>query len=245
MLRRLLLDALVNADRSDRPADPEALVSDAARSATEWSGAEPEERAKTLRELLELADALRPSPAISFPSKITRLHGCLRGAGIPHAFGGALALAYYAEPRMTGDIDVNVFVPAPQWKAVYAALHPLGLEAEVDERHLKRDEEARLGWEHNSIHLFFSSDPLHEAMREGLREVPFDNTMIPIVAPEHLIVRKALLDRTKDWIDIEQILVATDPVDLPEIESWLDRMVGEGDPRMKKLGEVKAALSLD
>ena len=31
---------------------------------------------------------------------------------LPHAFGGALALAYYAEPRSTIDIDVNVFIPA-------------------------------------------------------------------------------------------------------------------------------------
>ncbi len=32
-------------------------------------------------------------------------------SSIPHAFGGALALAYYAEPRATIDIDLNVFVP--------------------------------------------------------------------------------------------------------------------------------------
>ena len=30
---------------------------------------------------------------------------------VRHAFGGALALAYYAEPRGTVDIDVNVGVP--------------------------------------------------------------------------------------------------------------------------------------
>ena len=30
--------------------------------------------------------------------------------GRDHAFGGALALAYYADPRGTVDVDVNVFV---------------------------------------------------------------------------------------------------------------------------------------
>lgn len=29
-------------------------------------------------------------------------------SGIPHAFGGALALAYYAEPRATIDIDLKI-----------------------------------------------------------------------------------------------------------------------------------------
>jgi replication-associated recombination protein RarA len=58
MLRRLLLDALSDEDRSDRPSDPQSRVSDAARAATQWVGVGAEERAEALRELLELADAL-------------------------------------------------------------------------------------------------------------------------------------------------------------------------------------------
>jgi hypothetical protein len=68
MLKRLLLDALEHEDRSDRPADPEALVSDTARSATEWIGADPRQRGKTLQDLLELADAL---PVRLRPTEIT------------------------------------------------------------------------------------------------------------------------------------------------------------------------------
>jgi replication-associated recombination protein RarA len=70
MLRRLLLDALSDEDRSDRPADPKARVSDAARAATQWVGVGAEERGNALRELLDLADALpvrlRPQE-IGFP----------------------------------------------------------------------------------------------------------------------------------------------------------------------------------
>jgi len=58
MLRRLLLDALSDEDRSDRPAASKARVSDAARAATQWAGVGVEERGKALSELLELADAL-------------------------------------------------------------------------------------------------------------------------------------------------------------------------------------------
>lgn len=81
-------------------------------------------------------------------------------------------------------------------------------------------------------------------MREARRQVPFNGDPIPIVAPEHLVVRKVLLDRAKDWLDIEQILVATDPLNVREVEDWLEGMAGEDDPRTKKLAEVKAALSL-
>lgn len=70
MLKRLLIDGLERGDRSDRPTDPNALVSDAARSVTEWIGASNEQRGEVLRDLLEFADAvpirLRPTE-ISFP----------------------------------------------------------------------------------------------------------------------------------------------------------------------------------
>ena len=70
MLKRLLLDALEREDRRDRPADPEALVSDTARSATEWIGASPAHRGEVLRDLLEFADAVPirlRSKEIGFP----------------------------------------------------------------------------------------------------------------------------------------------------------------------------------
>lgn len=71
MLKRLLLDALANEDRSDRPTNPDATVSDAARSVSEWVGASPQERGEVLEDLLLLADALplrRRPETIGFPS---------------------------------------------------------------------------------------------------------------------------------------------------------------------------------
>jgi len=81
-------------------------------------------------------------------------------------------------------------------------------------------------------------------MRRSARRVPFADETIPILSPEHLTICKAMFDRPKDWIDIEQILVATDPLDIDEIDTWLERMVGSDDPRVAKLGELKASLSL-
>jgi len=82
------------------------------------------------------------------------------------------------------------------------------------------------------------------AIHERLDAGPFGEATLPILSPEHLAVCKAMFDRTKDWLDIEQILVATDPIDLAEIEAWLRRMVGESDPRLVKLEEIKARLAL-
>jgi hypothetical protein len=181
----------------------------------------------------------------SLPEKVILIHHALDEAGIPHAVGGALALAYYAEPRATIDVDVNVFVSTERWAEICEALAPLGVDVEIEVEDLNRDGQVRLWWGRNPVDLFFSYDPFHDAMRRNARKVPFNDETIPILSPEHLAVCKAIFDRPKDWLDIEQMLVATDPLDLGEVEDWLKRMVGGDNPRMKKLAEVKAGLSID
>jgi hypothetical protein len=181
----------------------------------------------------------------SLPDKVSSIHDALRGARLPHAIGGALALAYYAEPRTTIDVDVNVFVPPGRWPDVQAALAPLGIDTEIDVAELERDGQIRLWWDRNPIDLFFSYDPFHDAMKRAARKVPFNGGTIPILSPEHLTVCKAMFDRPKDWLDIEQILVATSPLDLREIEEWLARMVSAADPRLEKLRALKSSLALD
>ena len=39
--------------------------------------------------------------------KLIAIQRAFVDAGIPHAFGGANALAYYATPRATAGIDIN------------------------------------------------------------------------------------------------------------------------------------------
>lgn len=179
------------------------------------------------------------------PEKVVAIHQQLDAAKVPHAIGGALALAYYAEPRVTVDIDVNVFLATDHWPQVREALMPLGVDVTLDLAVLERDGQVRLWWGRNAVDLFFSNDEFHTEMQRSARRVPFGQATIPILSPEHLAICKAMFDRPKDWLDIEQMLVATDPIDLAEIGRILERMVGADDPRIEKLGEVKARLSLD
>jgi hypothetical protein len=173
---------------------------------------------------------------------VLALHRALDAAAIPHAVGGALALGLYGAPRETVDIDVNVFVAARRWPEVGRALAPLGIDVAVDLERVARDHEVKLAWDENPVHLFFSCDELHAAMPDAVRQVPFASATIPVVAPEHLVVRKAMLDRAKDWPDIEAILVAGGPLDVEEIERWLIRLAGPDDPRVTKLRELTVRL---
>jgi hypothetical protein len=185
----------------------------------------------------------RPENAPSLPDKVTAIHNALEKAKVPHAIGGALALAYYAEPRATIDVDINVFVHTDRWPAIRDALAPLGVDVEVDEKELGRDGQVRIWWGRNPVDLFFSYDPFHDEMRRSARRVPFNDATIPILGPEHLAVCKAMFDRPKDWLDIEQMLVATSPLDVEEIKDWLERMVGADNPRMERMLELESSLA--
>jgi hypothetical protein len=149
----------------------------------------------------------RPGGVTTGPpaDKIKAVHRALEQAGIPHAFGGALALAFYAEPRETSDIDVNVFVPVERRLEVDKALASLGTDRE------------------HPVHLFFSCDALHEEMPKKIRQVSIGGETIPLVSPEHLVVRKTILNRPKDWRDIEAILAHTG-VDQAEVDAWVRRL---------------------
>jgi len=174
------------------------------------------------------------------PDKVVAIHEALAEARIAHALGGAIALAYYAEPRATIDIDINVFVPVERWPEVMAALGEVGVEtAQLDSGALERDEQCRLWWGSNPVDLFFSYDPIHDEMRTDARRVPFAGETIPILSPEHLAVCKAMFNRPKDWIDIEQMIRADGIGDVAKVEGWLSRMVGEDDIRIARLAELR------
>ena len=187
------------------------------------------------------APARSPGMEPSLPEKVIAIHEAFRQAKIPHAIGGALALAYYAEPRATIDVDVNVFVPVERWQQVVDALVALGVDAgRLDPAALERDGQCRLWWGDNPVDIFFTNAEIHEEMPRSVRRVPFSDTTIPILGPEHLAVCKAMFDRPKDWLDIEQMLIAADGFDASEVERWLTKMVGEGDARLAHLRELKS-----
>ena len=113
------------------------------------------------------------------PEKILAVHDALSRARIDHAFGGALALAYYAEPRATDDVDINLFTAPESYPVVVAALTPLGVRDELDAAAVREDGQCRLWWGRTPLDLFFAYDELHEAMRRAVRLVPFGDRQIP------------------------------------------------------------------
>lgn len=176
--------------------------------------------------------------ALTLADRVRALDGAL--IDVPHAFGGALALAYYAEPRATIDIDLNVFVPADRFSEVAAPLVALGAAADdpAIAALVLRDGQARVMWDATPIDLFFSYDPLHVAAAAARRSVPFGEGSITILGAAHLIVCKVIFDRPKDWVDIEAMLAAEADVDAAEVLRWTARIAGDESPRYGRIAAV-------
>lgn len=176
--------------------------------------------------------------SVPIVEKVAELRRRLEGADIPYAFGGAVALAYWTrEPRGTRDIDINVFVPRESAESVLATL-PNGIrwdEESVDR--IKRDGQIRLPWDDIPVDLFFSYEELHNDAERNRRTVPFEGGEIPILGPVELAVFKAMFDRTRDWADIEEMLLAG-TLDVDAVREHLERLVGDDDPRLERLSEA-------
>jgi len=167
--------------------------------------------------------------------KLFEIHDSLTDAGLAHAFGGAIALAYCVEePRGTRDLDVNIFVDASAAESTLSAL-PQGVRVrKKDVAKVRRDGQARLDWDGTPIDVFLNNIPLHEAVASSVVWVKLEGRDIPVLDCASLVIFKAFFDRTKDWADIEAIAIAS-PEDIEGAATTIADLVSEGDPAVGKL----------
>ncbi|HEY3759845.1 MAG TPA: hypothetical protein VGL37_08790 [Solirubrobacteraceae bacterium] len=170
--------------------------------------------------------------------RLLDVHDALSRAKLPHAFGGAIALAYCTqEPRGTRDLDVNVFVNPARAGAVLAALPDEVTVAATDVQAAERDGQVRVWWQDTPIDVFLNVHRFHDEVAQGVRLVPFEDHTIPVLGCTALTVFKALFDRTKDWADIEEMATAG-ALDLPLAESWIERLAGADSPAARRLASL-------
>lgn len=175
---------------------------------------------------------------MTLAKRLLELHRSLEAGGVPHAFGGAIALAYVTlDPRGTSDIDVNIFVPAGDCAVALEAL-PAGIAQPPDTAEtIARDGQVRLWWAETPVDLFFDNVPVHKDAARHLRLVPFAGTEIPILGPVEIVAFKAMFDRTRDWADIEAA-VAAGTVDLEAVRATLATMLDPEDARFGRLEDA-------
>lgn len=175
--------------------------------------------------------------------KLLAIHRALKGHSLPHAFGGAIALAYCVEePRGTRDLDVNIFVDASDAARALEAL-PDGVRvSKQDIETVQREGQTRLFWDGVPVDVFLNNLPLHEEVANGVLWVPLSEEQIPVLDCASLVVFKSLFNRARDWGDIEEVAAAT-PQDVDTAAKTLATLVGVDDPSYRRLAKIAASSS--
>lgn len=178
--------------------------------------------------------------SLGMVDKMHALHDDLRGGAIPHAFGGALALAWcVGEVRATMDIDVNLFVSIDELDHVLGVLPSPITCRDEDVAALRRDGQARLRWDRHPVDVFLNTTPFHTEVAGRVRWESLAGTDLPFLDCADLAVFKAFFDRAKDWVDLEAI-AARDTGPLERAIPALVAHLGAGDPRIARLKRVIA-----
>jgi hypothetical protein len=171
----------------------------------------------------------------SLADKIVAIHLALDVARLPHAFGGALALAWCTQrARGTIDIDVNVFVPAERTAELLAALPAEVTVTDAAVAQLETDGQTRLWWASTPVDVFLDTTPFHADVGERIRREPFAGHQVPFLSCRDLAVFKAFFDRTKDWADLEE-MQAAGTLDVEAVTGVLVHYLGPDDPRIPRL----------
>jgi hypothetical protein len=173
--------------------------------------------------------------------KIVQLHEKLEASSIPHAFGGALALAWCTQrARGTIDIDINIFLPAEAFRLVISEL-PDGVKVTRKNRtDFKRDGQVRVWWGRTPLDLFLSTTEFHDGAAERVRWEDFAGSTIPFLSCPDLAVFKAFFNRTKDWADLED-MQAAGTLNADSVRYQLVSMLGQEDERILKLDTLVGA----
>ena len=168
---------------------------------------------------------------LGLAGRIVALHDGFSVGALPHAFGGALALAYCTlDPRATQDIDVNVFVGVDRLDDVLAALPDGVVATGAARRQLARDGQARLRWDETPVDVFLSNHPFHAAAATRCRQVPFGAVEdLPVLACEDLAVFKAFFARPKDAVDLAS-MVEAEAIDAASLLAMVADLLGADHP---------------
>ena len=174
--------------------------------------------------------------------KVMGIAQALEQAHIPYAFGGAIALAYYAAPRGTEDIDINVFLRVEEAGTCLEELERLGIERPAADRDI-HDHQVVLSWERTPIHVFFSYDPFHDSCRARARQAAFAGGEIWILSAEDITIFKVIYDRPKDRAEVREVLLCMgEQMDVVYTIGWLERALGSEDVRVMRFRGAVAEL---
>ncbi len=162
---------------------------------------------------------------------VWEVHQLLDDLGIRHAFGGALALNYYATPRATVDVDINIAVDFHEADPLVAKFERVDFRPMLDRSQWMPSGGVRLLRDVAIVDLFFAFDDYHRIVLDNASLLPMllpsgNQFEVPIMAADDLVVFKASFNRAKDWVDIGAMIDSGTPIDADYVTEHLVALRG-------------------
>jgi len=169
---------------------------------------------------------------------------------ISYAIGGALALGFYAVPRATVDVDINVFLdPSKRLPLILDVLESAGFVADakldVLAKNAVQEGQFRGRISGLRVDVFVPAIPYYASLAERRREVILLGHPLWILGPEDLVVLKMVFFRRKDLADVEAVLRDQEDLDRDFVRATLISLVGRDDERVKSLTEIERDVDED
>jgi hypothetical protein len=184
---------------------------------------------------------------VEFVDRVVALHETMIDLDLPHAFGGALALAYHARPRGTVEIDLNIFMTQDHAPSIFEAFAAIGIDSPTQGiEGAIPTAGLRCPWDDTHVDCFFSYDAeffgsvLGRIGTHAFEDSGHQLHDLPFLSAEDLCVFKIAFNRQKDWADIEAML-AESPLDESYVQRWLLHLRGEQEwPKIRRFLDLSA-----
>jgi hypothetical protein len=165
--------------------------------------------------------------------------------GLAYAIGGAIALGFYAVPRATVDVDINIFVPpADGLSAALSALTEAGFVPNEGDAalHARANAEGQFRGSIGGLRVdvFVPAIAYYAELADRRRQVVLLGRPAWVLGPEDLVVLKLMFFRRKDLADVEALLRDQGvSVDRTFIRAKLIELVGADDERITTLASIE------
>jgi hypothetical protein len=170
-------------------------------------------------------------------SVVLRLIDVLEPSGLTYAFGGAIALAAWSEPRATADVDVILWIELEALEPAIELMRSAGVALDSTaasiQAHARGTFSGMAG--HVRVDVFVPSIPFYEEARSRRVVTAIAGRDTYVHSAEVLTVFKLLFFRPKDLLDVERMVqVQGGNFDRTFVRTSLVSMLGDGDPRVEK-----------
>jgi hypothetical protein len=175
------------------------------------------------------------------PSTVAeRLAGELNDRKYDYALGGAIALAYWAQPRGTMDVDLTLFLSPEKPSEVVWLLSEIGCHVAASEAVASILEHSfcRAKYERIDVDVFLPLIPFYETAKSRRRHVQLGKIRAWIWDAETLAVFKMMFFRGRDHVDVLEILRHQREFDRQWVRGQLVDIYGAHDIRVIRWDEL-------